>query len=203
MSEKTNNIITKISLFVAFAALAISLFTFIGFCYDLNLKNRPYLYIEPEWPLTWTYTDPNTNTSGHRKILVSITMYNKGAIPASIINNDWYIAADGRKITTPGEFYKEENGKDLLYQTVFPEQEIELPKYKPDVGPKTRIVDLNLTVTYEGTARSIFGLFGKYRTYWYSMKSRYKFDYNTSNSTISISQVSYETNWDRNEKGGE
>jgi hypothetical protein len=197
MSEKVTEKFNKISLYVALSAIAISLLTFIGFYYDLTLKNRPYLYVEPEWPLTWTYVDPEAGTSEHRKILVSIKMHNKGAIPASIINNDWYIAADGRRITTPSEFYKRVNGRDLLYQTVFPDQTINLPKYKPDVGPITKIVDLNLVITYEGTARSILGLFGKYMTYWYSLKATYEFEY-TSADSIRITQISYETSWDRN-----
>ena len=193
MIEKVN----KTSIIISFIALVISILTFSYFHYDINLKNRPYLYVETKLPITWEYVDPKTNTPGHRKVKIGIKMGNRGVIPASLKKIDWYVAHDTAEIKNPSVFYKEKFKKDLFYRTVFPEQIIELPDYNPDVPPDMQTLDLNAVVSYEGTTRSFLSIFGRYKTYWYLLKSRYKFRYN-SDGTVSITQAYYETDWDRN-----
>lgn len=198
MNEEKN--VFKNSLFSVITsciAFLISLLTFYYFCCDLNLKNRPYLHIETEIPFPWKYSDPETNTLTHEKMPVYVKLGNKGAIPASNLKINWYIATDKGRVKDPSAFYVQEFGKDLRYKTIFPDQVIDLANYKPDIPFESQKIYINVVVTYEGTNRT-FPFFGDYVQYWYLMKTEYKYSYHVDGKPI-VTPAYYETDWDRNQ----
>ncbi|MBL7131669.1 MAG: hypothetical protein ISS45_09780 [Candidatus Omnitrophica bacterium] len=182
---------------IALIALLISGLTFWWFRYDLNLKNRPYLYVEIEYPKTWLYTDPKTNTSGHRKINIDFQVSNEGPVPASNIKFDWYVATDmDGELIDPDEFLEMENKKAPKYGTVFPKQTVDLLGYNPDISPAAKKIFLYVVVSYEGVAKNFLGFWGNYKKYWYLLRTEYELLYYQPND-VGIAQIYYETDWDR------
>ncbi|MDD5495787.1 MAG: hypothetical protein PHP46_01645 [Candidatus Omnitrophica bacterium] len=180
-------VVSVISLLVAITLLAWTV-------YDLQLKNRPYLYINLNLNELYPY---RTLQSIHNlKASISITLNNKGNIPASDVRVEWDIRDDFGNRTTPDEFYKSEYKKIPEYKTVFPGEETTLPKYKPDISPSTTKLIINAKVYYTGMSRK-FLIYGSFKQYWYEIKTEYEIKYDKMGYPVFTTLIYYYTNWDR------
>ena len=162
--------------------------------YDLQLKNRPYLYITPVVENVFNYSLPNNPTNS--KVRISIILKNVGNIPASDIKIKWNIRDDYGTRPTPDEFYKAEGKKMPEYKTVFPGQEALWPMYQPDISPATKKVIVDARVYYTGMSKQ-FWIIGKPKQYWYDYKSEYEVYYNTDGRIEGYSRTYFFTDWDK------
>lgn len=175
-------------------AFLVALVSLCWMTYDLQLRNRPYLYVIPNVERIYNYS--TSKSPNNSKVLIGIKFYNEGNIPASNIKVEWYIADDYGPRIAPEQFYKDTFGKTTEYRVIFPNQKLSLPVYKPDISPSTKKVIVKAKVYYEGMNRK-FWFFGPYKKYWYDYQSEYEVYYDKDNKIKGYTQIYENTDWDK------